>query len=325
MRVNGRVALLLLVVTGTLLAAAAPAAAQDAETAAVITEIKPRRGAIEVRRAGETAWAPAAPLLALRPGDAVRATEDATAVVLLSGGRGGVTVRAGAAPLVVPAGPPQRGRVDRALQLLRAAFGFLEDSGADPPRAVLATRGGPRPPIVLAPRNSLVLPGPIAIEWRGARFVRYTVRLTDPQGVVLERHDVTGDRLEYPGDAPALRPGTPYTVEVLARGYAPERAWFEVVDPARAQVLRADLERLVEVLGDTTTPSTAAAVRVGHLVRQGLLHDARLAVLDALARDPEEPVLHRLLGQVYARTGLADLAAEAFAEAQFRATPGPGH
>jgi predicted Zn-dependent protease len=63
--------------------------------------------------------------------------------------------------------------------------------------------------------------------------------------------------------------------------------------------------------------TTAAILRAGFLARRGLLHDARLRVADALARRPDEPTLHFLLGELSARQGLPQEAMEAFAEARF--------
>ena len=52
------------------------------------------------------------------------------------------------------------------------------------------------------------------------------------------------------------------------------------------------------------------------------LHDARQVVMAALARDPDEPSLHTLLGQIYQKTGLPEQAAESFDEANFLLTRG---
>jgi len=73
-------------------------------------------------------------------------------------------------------------------------------------------------------------------------------------------------------------------------------------------------------LGPGVSPSSRAAVTAGALASQGLLHDARLAVLAALAKDPDEPSLHALLGTLYQKTGLPQQAAESFDEAQFLMT-----
>jgi hypothetical protein len=77
------------------------------------------------------------------------------------------------------------------------------------PLLFLATRRWARPPVILRPRNGRVLPEGLAFEWL-SRFTRYTVRLVGPNGLVIERREVTGPRWEYPADAPTtalLRPG----------------------------------------------------------------------------------------------------------------------
>jgi hypothetical protein len=58
-------------------------------------------------------------------------------------------------------------------------------------------------------------------------------------------------------------------------------------------------------------------MRAGLLAREGLLHDARRVVIDALDADRDEPTLHLLLGDLYTRTDLTELAAQSFDEAQF--------
>jgi hypothetical protein len=47
------------------------------------------------------------------------------------------------------------------------------------------------------------------------------------------------------------------------------------------------------------------------------VHDARRQVADALVRQPDEPTLHFLLGELAARQGLPQESQEAFAEARF--------
>ena len=56
-----------------------PAHAQTTETSAVITELKPGRGRVEVKPAAGGDWKPARPLLALRAGDALRTSDNASA------------------------------------------------------------------------------------------------------------------------------------------------------------------------------------------------------------------------------------------------------
>ncbi len=307
-----------LVVAAVLAIVPVLALAQGTETAGMITEIKVGRGRVEIRPAAGGDWRRAGPLQALRAGDAVRASDDAVAVVLLSGG-GTVKVAAGNSPYTV-APRADETRSQKARALVQAGLGFLASGQREAPAAALATRGVAKPPVVISPRNTAVLPEPLALEWLGSRFARYTVRVTAPSGVVLERRGVTGGRLEYPPDAPALAPGTRYTVQVTAAGQPAQEAWFEVVDAVRARAVREDLAALQQGLGAGASPSSGAVLRAGFLASAGLLHDARRAVLAALAADPDEPALHQLLGTLYDRGGLAELAADAWDEAQFLLT-----
>src|SRR5258705_11461022 len=94
-----------------MLAAAAPVSAQTRDVGAMITEIKPGRGRIEVSGPGTTDWRPAGPLLALKVGDSLRATDDAAAVGVLAGPRG--RAHGGATPAPprgTPPPPDTRGR-----------------------------------------------------------------------------------------------------------------------------------------------------------------------------------------------------------------------
>jgi hypothetical protein len=272
---------LLPLILGALLGLAAPAVAQTGETAAVITEIKPARGRVDVKPAAGGDWRPARPLLALRAGDIVRTTENASAVVLLSGGRGTVRVEGAAGTLTVP-GVAATGQGQKAKALVEASLGFLAGTTRESSQAVLATRSVARPPVILT-----------------------------------ERREVTGPRWEYPADAPALAPNARYTLQVTAGGQPTQEAWFEVVDAARARAVSSDLTALEQELGTGVPPTSKAVMRAGLLAREGLLHDARRVVVAALDADRDEPTLHLLLGDLYTRTGLADLAAESFDEAQF--------
>lgn len=297
--------------------APAPGRGQGGESVGMITEIKVGRGRVEVKPAGSPDWRVAGPFLALRAGDTVRATENASVVVLLTGGRGTVKVDAARSPLVVTAGPPGAGKIEKARTLVEGSLGFLTASAKQPPKAVLATRAVGRPPVILTPRDGLVLPGPLAFEWLGSQFSRYTVRITGPSGVVLEKKGVIGARFDYPPDAPALAPGVRYTLEVLSPNHPPQATRFEVTDADRARRLRQSLTDTEEALGPAVSPNTLPAVRAGILAGEGLIHDARLAVLAALAKDPDEPTLHTLLGNLYLKAGLPEQAAESLDEAQF--------
>jgi hypothetical protein len=298
-------------------ALAPPALAQTAETVAVITEIKPARGRVEVKPAAGGDWRPARPLLALRAGDVVRTTENASTVVLLSGGRGTVRVDGAAASFTVP-GAAAPGQGQKAKALVERSLGFLAGTTREASQAVLATRSVARSSVIVSPRNGRMLPDALAFEWLGSRSARYTVRVAGPGGPIVERREVTGARWEYPADAPALSPSVRYTLRVTAAGHPPQEAWFELVDRERATAVAGDLAGLERELGASVSPTSRAVLRAGLLAREGLFHDARRVVVTALAADRDEPTLHLLLGDLYTRTGLTDLAAESFDEARSR-------
>ena len=137
--------------------------AQAADVAGVITELKPANGAVEVRAAGSTEWRPVAPLQALRAGDTVRATADATAVALLAGGRGSVTIEAATSPFSVPALPAGESAARKGAELLRKSLRLLSTTRLDPAYVKMGMRSLRRPAVILSPRNGPVLPGELHI------------------------------------------------------------------------------------------------------------------------------------------------------------------
>jgi hypothetical protein len=296
--------------------AAAPAVrAQTRETAGLVSEIKVGKGKAEVKPANGD-WRAAGPLQALRAGDQVRASDDAAVVVVLSGGRGIVKITAQNSPWAVPAAGAD-GKAQKAQALIAGSLGFLTSATKEAPKAVLSTRSVGRPPQILTPRSGAVLGDTLAFEWMGSQFSRYTVRVTAPSGVVLERKGVVGARLAYPTDAGRLEPGVTYTLQIEAVGQPVQESRFEVLDPARAAAVRDELAQLEASLGSGATANSIAVVKAGALASAGLVHDARLTILAALAKDPDEPTLHTILGTLYVATGLERQAAEAFDEARF--------
>ena len=293
-----------------------PAAGAERDVVGMITEIHLGRGQVEVGSAGAQRWRPATPLLTLRAGDTVETTADAWVVIVLSGGRGTVKVDESTSPFVVTAPAAGQGRFHKGLSILEASITFLSTT----PRELfgnLGSRGGVRPPVILTPRNGPVLPESLVFEWRGSRSSQYGVRIVGPDGPVFERANLAATRLAYPKDAPPLAAGVRYTFRLQPAWHPPQEVWFEVIDADHAQAIRQDLRDLDEVLPSGPSPATAVILRAGFLARSGLLHDARLRVAEALARQPGEPTLHFLLGELSARQGLGREAMESFAEARY--------
>ncbi len=298
-----------------LLIAASLSRAESPDIAGVITELKPGSGAVEVRSPGAAEWRPAAPLQALRPGDAVRASGNATAVALLAGGRGSVTVQAANSPYSVPALPAGESAARKGAALLRKSLGILSTTRIDPTYVKMGTRSLKQPPVVLSPRNGPVLPGELHVEWSGIPDRRYKVTVFDPAGVPVRRASVQGSATTFPASGPVLHSGTRYLVHVLPGSPPPEEAWFEILDAADAAAVRQELVELEQAAGPNVPRSTLAVLRAEALAERNLLSDARWTVLAALKSDPDEPALHLLLGDLYKRMGLKDQAAEAFEEA----------
>jgi hypothetical protein len=294
----------------------APAArAEVRDVGAMITEIRAGHGRIEVRAPGAPEWRPAGPLLALKVGDSLRATEDAAAVVVLAGRRGSVQVNASSSPFVVQ-GAPADSKLQKAFLLLEGGLGFLGSSPRETPKPVLSTRSTGRSPMILSPRMGPIMPDSLVVEWQGYPFARYTMRLLGPSGVVLERPGVSGGRVVYPPDAPPLAAGSTYTLELFSGQTRVDAVVFEVADRQRAEAVRRDLEDLEQALGPDVPASSRAVVQAGVLASRGFLHDARRVVVTALAVDSDQPTLHALLGDLYARTGLPREADEAHEQAR---------
>lgn len=293
------------------------AASAEREVAGMITEIQMGRGQVEVRLAASERWRPAMPLLALKAGDTVAVTGDAWVVIVLSGGRRTVRVDEATSPYLVTAPALGRSRLHKGLAILEASFDFLSATARERPVGVVGTRAALGPPVILTPRNGLVLPDSLVFEWRGSQSSLYGVRIVGPDGLVHERGKVAGNRFQYPESAPALTAEVRYRFQLLAPWQPPQEVWFEVVEPEVARQIRRDLRDLEEALTPVLSPATLATLRAGFLAHSGLLHDARLGVALELARRPEEPTLHFLLGDLYMRQGLSREAAASFAEVSF--------
>jgi len=288
------------------------------EVAGMITEIDVRSGNAAVRRVDVADWRPASPLLALDVGDVVRVNGDGYVVVLLAGGRGSLRIDATNSPVVIQGPRPTQDepRLRRAWVLLEEGFWGLFGLSRDlPQQKPLGSRGPTEGVVLLTPRNGPVLPEGLAFEWEGNPAARYTLRLVGPAGLVFARPDVTEASFSYPIQAPPLVSGVRYEVEVVDELQRSDKAWFEVADRARAETMRKNLRDL-ETDGASLSAETLAMVKVGYLVSEGFLADARSMLIAATARNQRNPALLYVLGKVYERLGLYSKAAESFSRAR---------
>jgi len=294
------------------------------EPLAVLTEIQVKRGKVEVRPVGQPDWQTPKPLLSLRAGDEVRVVGEGRAVLVFTGGRGTQLVTQSNSPFTVQAGATQ-GTSDRAKAVLGNVTNFLLGQQRERTYQSLSVRSvRAQPPLILAPRETRVLPGAVAFEWAGSDRLKYQVRLLGPQGVVVwEQADVERRSIAYPTSAPKLAPGTRYTWELSTREHGVQKASFEVASAADATRVNDSLGVLTPAGAGGYPPATLALMRAGLLFQETLYADARRELVQAIAASPEEATLHLLLGHVYDRTGLKQLAANEFDEAEALAAPRP--
>lgn len=287
-----------------------------ADPVGVLTEIRAERGQVEVKRAGETQWTAAQPLLALRPGDQLRVTGEARAALVFTGGRGAQAVSSGNSPFTVQA-PAAAAAGDKVKGLVGSVTDFLSGKQKDLAYLPLSVRSVRPPRVVqLEPRATKVLPGAVRFEWSGSDTLRYKVRVLGPPGMLWEQGDLPRKPLPYPASAPALEPGVRYTWQLETAGQPVQQAEFAILPAAEAARVRESLDMLVPASLPGYPPSSIALMRAGYELRDGLYADARRELLTALAGDPDEPTLHFLLGQVYDTMGLGELAQRELIEAR---------
>jgi hypothetical protein len=297
------------------------AQAWASDPVAVVTEIQARSGKVEVKTAGAD-WQRPKPLLSLRAGDQVRAVGDGRAVLLLTGGRGTQVITAANSPFTIQAQAAEAGS-DRARTVLGNVTSFLIGQQRDKTYQSLSVRSvRAQPPLILAPRDTRVLPGPLTFEWAGSDRLKYRVRLLGPQGaVVWEQSGLERRSVAYPATAPALTAGARYTWQLATQEYGVQNASFEVAPADDATRVRDSLALLTPSTARSYPPATLALMRAGLLYQETLYADARRELLAAITAAPDEPTLRLLLGHVYDRTGLTQLAGAEFDEAEALSAP----
>jgi hypothetical protein len=276
-----------------------------AEPIGVITELQLGGGRVEVKPAAGGDWEPVRPLLAVHAGDQIRASDGARAVVVFMASQRGATVTRDNSPFVA-APPAQPGMGER----VRAALGFLQSTPREPNRVAASMRGvHALSPLIVAPRETLVSPEAVTLDFTGPDRLRYTVRILSADGRRLwERGDVPPRALTLSARELRLAPGR-YRWELQAPGHGVERAAFEVPAP---EVLARVKAAVGEVDAARYPPATAALLKAAGLMREGFYADARRELLAGIAASPAEPTLHLLLANVYEKTG-----PEGFAEREF--------
>ena len=297
-----------------LLAVSSWAAAPD--PVAVVVELRPGNGQIQVRRANEATWTPAQPLLSLREGDQIAVVGDGRVALTFAGGRGTRVVTAVDSPFSVEA-VAGRTVANVAGGVAARVVDFLLGSRRESDSVHIGVR--PAPPIrvaILSPRDSRLFPGPVVFEWTGFQSLRYRVRVTGPEGILWESRDLPLGQVPYPTSAPPLRAGIRYRWSLEAREVPAEEAFFELLSLDQADVIRRELESVAGSVTSETSRTGRIVVRAAYLVQQSLYVEARRELAAGIASDPAEPTLRYLSGVLYERLGLSRMAEQEFLEAR---------
>ncbi|HEY2986438.1 MAG TPA: hypothetical protein VGL11_01860 [Candidatus Binatia bacterium] len=284
------------------------ALAQD--TIGVITEIKLNRGAVQIRLPGKS-WQKPALLQSVYAGTQVQASKDATAVVLYTEGGKTATVDEKNSPFEIKAADAKGGAGAGVKEIASALMGKKKPAAYVP----LAVRGGKRPPVLVAPRNTKLMTDAPTLQWMGMDRQPGTVRIYGPEGVVWSAENVSLTQMKYPASAPRLKPGVEYAWMIEKKDVPVEKVRFQILQPAEIKSVQDQIAALQNTSGASRT--TQAILKAGLLGSRELYYDAREVLREAVKADPDEPTLHFLLADVYEKTGLKDLAAEEYSESDF--------
>jgi hypothetical protein len=285
--------------------------AQSPEAVAVITELKLNRGDIQIRMPGKGAERPAV-LQSVYPGAVIQAYKDASVVILFTEGIKTVTVDEKNSPFEIKTAQAKEGQ---AAARVKEVASLLMGKKKPPAYVPLAVRGGKHPPVLVSPRNTKLITDSPTLQWMGMERQPGTVKLYGPEGLLWSAENIALTQIKYPSSAPRLKAGVEYSWIIEKKGFPPEKAPFKLLTPEEAQTVKEKMASLNASGGLSKT--TLAILKASLFVSQELFHDAREILMEAVNADPDEPTLHFLLGEVYEKTGLKNLAMDEYSESEF--------
>ncbi len=284
---------------------------------AVISELKAAGGSVEVRKVGQKDWARAALLMALDAGDAVRAAGSGYAVVVSASGGKAVKVTAANSPYELKSPESGSSRPEKAQVVMNKLMDFMSGKKKETLSTPLAVRSLKRAPGLVSPKDSKVLTSQPLFEWIGTPRVPYRIRIMQDDRVVWQKENIYRVQISYPSDAPALQAGQRYTWEIETAGCPAVRAWFVIATDAERRDLETERRLLEQSVPASQSLSTNVLLTYGLLASKSFSAEARTIVAAAMASNPDDPLLHFLLGDYYEAAGLNDLAAGEYDEAGF--------
>lgn len=288
------------------------ASAQDA--VAVITELKFNRGDIHLRVSSSAAPAKPAVLQSLYAGNVVQTTKDAVAVIFFTDGSRIVTVDEKNPSFEVRA---SSAKDSAAGTRVKEVANLLVGKKKPPTYVALSVRGKAPPPTLLSPRNSKILSDSPTFQWMGMDQQPGTVKVFGPQGEIWSAQNINLTKIAYPATAPRLQADVEYGWSIEKKGVAANKTTFKLLGGLEAQAVKERLAELGAMPGVSKT--TLAVLKANLLMSKELFHDAREILTEAIGADTDEPTLHFVLGDLYDKIGLKNLATEEYNEAEFLA------
>jgi hypothetical protein len=282
------------------------------EAVAVITELKLNRGDVQIKLPGKAGAERPSVLQSLYPGTQIQVSKDALAVILFTEGMKTVTVDEKNSPFEVKVSPGKAGQTGGGVKQLA---GLLMGKKKPPAYVPLATRGSAKPPTLLSPRNTKMITSAPSFQWMGMDRQEGTVKVFGPEGLIWTAENIALTQIKYPPTAFSLKPGVEYSWTLEKKGLPAQKATFKIVGADESKAIQDGLGSLQQTAGLSKT--TLAILKAGLLISNEVFYEAREVVVEAVSADPDEPTLHFLLGEIYEKTGLRNLAAEEYGESEF--------
>jgi hypothetical protein len=280
---------------------------------AVITEIEAAGGTAEVRKAGQRDWVK---LQSLDQGDVMRASGKAYVVIVSAAGGRALKITAANSPYEVKMQTPQDGKTVKAQIVVNKLMDFMSGKKKESLSMPLAVRSLKRAPGLISPNNSKILSPQPLFEWIGTPRVPYGIKVMLGDALVWQKEKIYRSQIAYPTETKPLVPGR-YIWKIETEGYPAVSAWFEIATENERKSLEEEMRLLEEPGFASLPPSTRTMLKYGILVSKGFHAEARNVLLAAMVSNPDVPLLHILLGDFYEYSGLRDLAAEEYDEADF--------
>lgn len=161
-------------------------------------------------------------------------------------------------------------------------------------------------PIVVSPRSTKLLNPRPRLRWTPVDGATRYIVVVRGSGLTLEAAVRSATELAYPDGAPSLRAGGSYKLIVSANDLQSDEEGglglgFLVVAPDEGKVVRSE-EARIRNLG---LPAALTDFLVGYLYASHGLSAEAIEMLEALSKSFEEPVVARLIGDLYQTVGLA--------------------